>query len=97
MTRKLVSSASPYESFIGFSRAVRVGNLISISGTAPIGPDGQTVSQGNPSVQARRCFEVIQAALEDAGSSLLDVIRTRILLKNIDDCERVAQVHGEFF
>ena len=97
MTRKLISSASPYEPSIGFSRAVRVGNLISISGTAPIGPDGQTVSQGNPSVQARRCFEVIQAALEDAGSSLLDVIRTRILLKNIDDCEGVAQVHGEFF
>jgi len=55
------------------------------------------VSIGNASAQARRCFEIIQAALEDAGSSLSDVVRTRILLKNIDDWEKVAEVHGEFF
>jgi enamine deaminase RidA (YjgF/YER057c/UK114 family) len=55
------------------------------------------VSPGNPSAQARRCFEIIQAALEDAGSSLSDVVRTRILLTNIDDWEKVAEVHGEFF
>jgi enamine deaminase RidA (YjgF/YER057c/UK114 family) len=97
MTKKLVSSGSPYEPSIGFSRAVRVGNLISVSGTAPIGPDWETVSPGNPSAQARRCFEIIQAALEDAGSSLSDVVRTRILLMNIDDWEKVAEVHGEFF
>jgi enamine deaminase RidA (YjgF/YER057c/UK114 family) len=97
MTKKLISSGSPYESSIGFSRAVRVGNLISISGTAPIGPDRQTVSPGNPSAQARRCFEIIQAALEDAGSSLSDVVRTRVFLTNIDDWEKVGQVHGEFF
>ena len=97
MTRKLISSGSPYEPSIGFSRAVRVGNLISISGTAPIGPARETVSQGNPSAQARRCLEIIQAALEDAGSSLADVVRTRILLTNIDDWEKVAEVHGEFF
>ncbi|MFN2189079.1 MAG: RidA family protein [Candidatus Promineifilaceae bacterium] len=97
MTKKLISSGSPYEPSIGFSRAVRVGNLISISGTAPIGPDRQTVSPGNPSAQARRCFEIIQAALEDAGSSLFDVVRTRVFLTNIDDWEKVGQVHGEFF
>ena len=97
MTRKLISSGSPYEPSIGFSRAVRVGNLISVSGTAPIGPDRKTVSPGNPSAQARRCFEIIQAALEDTGSSLSDVVRTRILLTNIDDWEKVAEVHGEFF
>ena len=97
MTRKLISSGSPYEPSIGFSRAVRVGNLISVSGTAPIGPDRETVSPGKPSAQARRCFEIIQAALEDAGSSLSDVVRTRILLTNIDDWEKVAEVHGEFF
>ena len=97
MTRKLISSGSPYEPSIGFSRAVRVGNLISVSGTAPIGPDRETVCPGNPSAQARRCFEIIQAALEDAGSSLSDVVRTRILLMNIDDWEKVAEVHGEFF
>ena len=97
MTRKLISSGSPYEPSIGFSRAVRVGNLISVSGTAPIGPDRETVGPSNPSAQARRCFEIIQAALEDAGSSLSDVVRTRILLTNIDDWEKVAEVHGEFF
>jgi reactive intermediate/imine deaminase len=97
MTRKLISSGSPYEPSIGFSRAVRVGNLISISGTAPIGPDRQTVNPGNPSAQARRCFEIIQAALEDAGASLSDVVRTRIFLTNINDWEKVAEVHGEFF
>jgi enamine deaminase RidA (YjgF/YER057c/UK114 family) len=97
MTRKLISSGSPYEPSIGFSRAVRVGNLISISGTAPIGPDRQTVNPGNPSAQARRCFEIIQAALEDACSSLSDVVRTRVFLTNIDDWEKVGQVHGEFF
>jgi reactive intermediate/imine deaminase len=97
MTKKLISSGSPYEPSIGFSRAVRVGNFISISGTAPIGPDRQTVSPGNPSAQARRCLEIIQAALEDAGSSLSDVVRTRVFLTNIDDWEKVGQVHGEFF
>ena len=97
MTRKLVSSGSPYEQNIGFSRAVRVGSLISVSGTAPIGPDRKTVGRGDPSAQARRCFEIIRAALEEAGSSLSDVVRTRIFLTNIADWEKVAAVHGEFF
>ena len=97
MTRRLISSRSPFEPSIGFSRAVRVGNLICVSGTAPIGPDRETVSPGNPSAQARRCLQIIQAALEDAGSSLSDVVRTRILLTNIDDWEKVAEVHGEFW
>ena len=92
MTRRLISSGSPYEQSIGFSRAVRVGNLVSVSGTVPIGPDRKIVSLGNPSEQARRCFEIIQAALEDAGSSLSDVVRTRIFLTNIDDWEKVAEV-----
>ena len=97
MLRQRVSSGSPYEPQIGFSRAVRVGNHIAISGTAPIGPDRKTVSPGDPSAQARRCFEIIRAALEDAGSSLADVVRTRIYLARIDDWEKVARVHGEFF
>lgn len=97
MTRKLVSSGSPYELSVGFSRAVRVGSLISVSGTAPIGPDRKTVGPGNPSAQARRCFEIIRDALEEAGSSMSDVVRTRIFLTNIADWEKVAAVHGEFF
>ena len=92
MTRKLVSSGSPYEPTIGFSRAVRVGNVIAVSGTAPIGPDRKTVGPGNPAAQARRCLEIIKTALEAAGTSLSDVVRTRI-----DDWEAVGKVHGEFF
>jgi len=97
MPHKLVSSGSPYEPRIGFSRAVRAGNFVSVSGTAPIGPDRNTVAPGNPSGQARRCFEIIRAALEEAGASLADVIRTRIYLTRIEDWEEVAEVHGEFF
>src|SRR5262245_63836637 len=95
--RKLVSSGSPYEAKIGFSRAVRVGNLISVSGTAPIGVDGRNVGVGDPAAQARRCLEIIGTALAEAGASLDDVIRTRTLLVRIEDWPAVAAVHGEFF
>lgn len=97
MTRKRVSSGSPYEASIGFSRAVRVGNIISVSGTAPIGPDRETVGPGDPAAQARRCFKIIQIALEEAGASLADVVRNRTFLTNIDDWDKVGAVHGEFF
>jgi enamine deaminase RidA (YjgF/YER057c/UK114 family) len=95
--RSLISSGSPYEPKVGISRAVRVGQIISVAGTAPIGPDGQTVGDGDPAAQARRCLEIIAAALEKAGCSLQHVIRTRILLTRIDDWQAVAAVHGEFF
>jgi enamine deaminase RidA (YjgF/YER057c/UK114 family) len=95
--RKLISSGSPYEPQIGISRAVRVGNLISVSGTAPIGTDGRTAGAGDPAAQARRCLEIVEAALEQAGASLKDVVRTRTLLVRIDDWQAVAAVHGEFF
>jgi enamine deaminase RidA (YjgF/YER057c/UK114 family) len=95
--RKLVSSGSPFESRIGFSRAVRVGNSISVSGTAPIGVDGRTAAVGDPAAQARRCLEIIDKALVEAGASLGDVVRTRTLLVRIEDWQAVATVHGEFF
>jgi len=97
MTRQLISSDSPYEPLIGFSRAVRVGNHIAIGGTAPIGPDGKTVAPGDPAAQTRRCIQIIQQALQDAGASLEDVVRTRILLKHIGDWETVAKVKGAYF
>ncbi len=97
MTRQLISSESPYEPMIGFSRAVRVGNMITVGGTAPIGSNGKTVAHGDPGAQTRRCFEIIQAALENASASLGDIVRTRIFLKNIRDWEAVAAVHGEYF
>ncbi len=95
--RKLVPSGSPYESKIGFSRAVRVGNAISVAGTAPIGADGRNVGVGDPAAQARRCLEIVRAALMDAGASLDDVVRTRVLLVRIEDWAAVAAVHGEYF
>jgi len=94
--RKLISSGSPYEPKVGISRAVRVGNLIAVSGTAPL-ENGQTVGVGDAAAQARRCLEIISGALEKAGGSLRQVVRTRTLLVRIEDWESVAAVHGEFF
>ncbi|MCS6827723.1 MAG: RidA family protein [Caldilinea sp.] len=97
MSHRLISSGSPYEPRIGFSRAVRAGSHVFVSGTAPIAPDGSTAARGDPAGQARRCFEIIQAALEQAGASLTHVVRTRIFLTHIEDWELVGRVHGEFF
>jgi enamine deaminase RidA (YjgF/YER057c/UK114 family) len=95
--RKHVSSGSPYEPKVGISRAVRVGPIISVAGTAPLGPDGRTVGHGDAGAQARRCLEIIGAALAGAGASMSQVVRTRILLTRIGDWQAVAAVHGEFF
>lgn len=93
--RRLVSSGSPYESKIGFSRAVRVGDRVSVSGTAPIWPDGEV----DPDVekQAARCLEIIIAALSKAGASPAHVIRTRAYLTDAADWEAVAQAHARVF
>jgi enamine deaminase RidA (YjgF/YER057c/UK114 family) len=95
--RQLISSGSPFEPRVGMSRAVRAGSFVTVAGTAPIGPDRQTVGVGDPAAQARRCLEIISAALVNAGASLRHVVRTRILLTRIEDWEAVAAVHGEFF
>jgi enamine deaminase RidA (YjgF/YER057c/UK114 family) len=95
--RKLISSGSPYEPRVGISRAVRVGSVIAVSGTAPLGSDGRTVGIGDAAAQARRCLEIIAVALEKAGASLRQVVRTRTLLVRIEDWQAVAAVHGEFF
>jgi enamine deaminase RidA (YjgF/YER057c/UK114 family) len=97
MSKRHISSGSPYEPRLGISRAVRSGHIIAVAGTAPIGPDGKTVGKDDAAAQARRCIEIVRNALEQAGSSLSDVIRTRILLTRIGDWESVGQVHGEFF
>lgn len=96
-TRRRVSTGSPYEPRIGFSRAVREGPIIAISGTAPLAPDGTTVGRDDPAAQARRCFEIIRETLLDLGSDLAHVSRTRIFLTRIEDWEVVGKVHGEFF
>lgn len=97
MARQLISSGSPYESVVGFSRAVRVGNFVAVGGTAPLNANGETVAPGDAGAQARRCIEIIKDALAEAGASLGDVVRTRVLLKRIEDWEAVAKVRGEYF
>ena len=97
MSRTLVPSTSPYASKIGFSRAVRVGNFISVGGTAPMDNEGKTVGLNDPAAQTRQCLEIIKAALEDAGASVTDVVRTRTMLTKIEDWEHGAKVRGEYF
>ena len=75
LDRRLVSSGSPYEPRVGISRAVRIGPFVAVTGTAPLGPDGETVGLGDAGTQARRCLQIIEAALTEGGASLQDVIR----------------------
>src|SRR5687767_1430439 len=95
--RSVVSSGSPFEPMIGSSRASRSGNSIAVAGTAPLGGDGSTVCLGDVYGQTKRCLEIIQRAIEDCGSSLKDVIRTRVLLTNMSFWKEAARAHGEFF
>ena len=97
MKRTLISNGNPMESIVGFSRAVRVGPYISVGGTAPVNAEGKTVGIGDPATQARRCLEIIREALENAGSGMHDVVRTRVLLTNIDDWKAVIDVRAEYF
>lgn len=93
--RLRVSSGSPYEPAIGFSRAVRVGDRVLVSGTAPIWPDGSC--DPDPEVQARRCFEIIGAALEEAGARLDQVVRTRMFITAAAHADAVGRAHGAVF
>ena len=95
--RKLVSSGSYLEPIIGFSRAVRVGNTISVGGTAPIAAGGGTAAKGDVYGQARRCFEIIGKALADAGARFEHVTRTRILLTDMALWDAAAKAHAENF
>lgn len=97
MKRELISGGSPYEDIVGFSRAVRVGPYITIGGTAPMDTNGNTVGIGDISLQTKQCLETIKIALEKAGSSLNDVVRTRILLTNIEDWKAAAKVRASYF
>jgi enamine deaminase RidA (YjgF/YER057c/UK114 family) len=93
--RHRVSSGSPFEPTIGFSRALRVGARVWVSGTGPVWPDGSCADDAG--AQARRCFDIILAALDEAGATVDDVVRTRMYLTCTDDADAVSSVHGELF
>jgi enamine deaminase RidA (YjgF/YER057c/UK114 family) len=93
--RQHISSGSPYEASIGFSRAVRVADRVIVSGTAPIWADGSC--DPDPEVQAKRCLEIIFSALADAGATRGDVIRTRMFIADRADADAVARAHGQAF
>lgn len=95
--RKNISSGSPMEKPIGFSRAVRVGNIIAVAGTAPIGANGETVGINSVYEQTKHCIEISKKAIEEAGGSLQDVVRTRIMLVDMSTWKDAAKAHGEFF
>jgi enamine deaminase RidA (YjgF/YER057c/UK114 family) len=97
MERKLVSSGAIYEPKIGFSRAVRVGPHIAVSGTAPIAPGGGVACPDDMYGQTKRCLEIIQKAIEDAGGRLEHVVRTRVYLKDMSRWEEAGRAHGEVF
>lgn len=97
MKRIAVSSGSPFEATIGFSRAVRVGDRVAVSGTAPIAEDGSVAGPGDAYLQMRRCLEIIEKALIEAGAALHDVQRTRIYLTDRSAWEGAARAHAEAF
>ena len=95
-TRQLVSNGNPMEEIVGFSRAVRVGPYISVGGTAPVDADGKTVGVGDVFAQTTQCFEIIKSALEAAGSGLQDIVRTRVILTDIENWKQAIEARKAY-
>jgi len=94
--RQLISNGNPMEEIVGFSRAVRVGPYISVGGTAPVDSNGKTVGIGDVYAQTKQCFEIIKSALEQAGSGLQDVVRTRVILTDIENWRPAIEARKEY-
>ena len=95
--RQNISSGAPWESIVGYCRAVRVGPHIAVTGTASVGANGEVVAVGDAYGQTRRCIEIIEQALNEAGAGLRDVVRTRIFVTDITQWEAVGRAHAEVF
>ncbi len=95
--RQNIYTGAPWESIVGYCRAVRVGSHVAVTGTASVGDDGKVVGVGDAYVQAKRCIKIIEKALNEAGSGLSDVVRTRIFVTDIGQWEDIGRAHREAF
>ena len=95
--RQNIASGAPWEAIVGYSRAVRVGSLVFVGGTAPVDAEGNLVGPGDPYLQARFCLEKIERALREAGATMADVVRTRMFVTDISQWEAFGRGHAEFF